>query len=174
MMSLASSLRSAATRIHPGVAIFWVCLFFPACVPGGVITRGGVSGEGGVQPSITLTRGADYEVVCFDQQEFQRRQSLSEQERQNLGPPVNYVAPEQYRGGCEVEGESSVFFLFNIWPATRPLDVEYAIAQPVQRLEGDTMIHIRTWHETHYYSILGRARVFKIRGDVIRYRETSR
>ncbi|MCR9143677.1 MAG: hypothetical protein NXI24_15625 [bacterium] len=150
-----------------GFALLLACA---ACVPGGIVTKGGVSGQAAIYPAITRTRGADYDILCFDQTEAKRREALDEQERRSLGPPVRLTPAENYRGGCEVEGESSVFLLFNIWPATRPLDVEYAISTAVQRLEGDTMIRIHAWHETHYYSLLGRARVFKVRGDVIRYR----
>jgi hypothetical protein len=169
MKSSASILRQAASV--SGVAFFFGLV---ACVPGGVITRGGTSGQGAIHPAITLTRGAAYDVVCLDQGEARRRESLDVAELRGLGPPVRYIAPEKYQGGCEVEGESSVFLLLNIWPATPPLNVDYAISGAVQRLEGDTMIHIHTWHETHYYSILGRSRVFKVRGDVIRYRRTAR
>ena len=79
------------------------------------------------------------------------------------------MSPAQYRGGCEEDGETSRFFLFHLWPVTPPLDPAYAMGVPVQELEGDTMINIRSWHETHYYSILGHARVFHVRGDVIRF-----
>ncbi len=177
MSRLLSTLRSTASSpITRRGAVFFSALatsslFFAACFPGGVISRGGTSGQAAMAPAITLTRGAAYDIVCFDEAEAQRRESLDEQERRSLGPPVRYIAPENYRGGCETEGESSVFLLLNIWPATPPIDVDYAIGGAVQRLEGDTMIRIRTWHETHYYSILGRARVLKVRGDVIRFRE---
>ena len=88
---------------------------------------------------------------------------------QVLGPPVTYLPAAQYRGGCEQEGQHSVFYLFNVFPVSPPLNPEYAISVAVQRLEGDTMINIRAWHETHYYSAMGRVSVFKVRGDVIRY-----
>ncbi len=139
-------------------------------MPGGIVDRGGHTGTAGMRPAATLTRGAAYDVLCYDQAEANRRSELSAQERSRLGPPVNPVAPEDYAGSCAIEGAASVFFLLNVWPVTPPLNPEYAISQAVQRLEGDTMIRIETWHETHYYSLLGRVRVFKVRGDVIRYR----
>lgn len=74
-----------------------------------------------------------------------------------------------YKGGCEQTGQSSVFYLMNFWPLTNRIDPNYAIASAVQRLEGDTMVHIRIWHEVHYYGIVGRVFVFKASGDVIRY-----
>jgi len=82
---------------------------------------------------------------------------------------VRYENPETFTGICEQEGESSVFFLFNMFPVTPAINPEYAIATAVQQLEGDTMISLRTWHETHYYSILGRVSVFKVKGRVIKF-----
>ncbi|MCR9144655.1 MAG: hypothetical protein NXI24_20625 [bacterium] len=140
-----------------------------ACFPGGILDKGGMVYNAGITPAITLTRGAPYKIVCVDRAELQRRETLSEADLRVLGPAVEYRPAREYRGGCEQTGESSVFFLFNMWPATPPLDPEYAVGTAVQRLEGDTMINIHYWHETHYYSLLGRVAVMKVRGDVIKF-----
>ncbi|MEQ9364024.1 MAG: hypothetical protein RIF32_07270 [Leptospirales bacterium] len=140
-----------------------------ACFPGGIVDKGGLVYNAGIAPSITMTRGAPYKVVCVDQAEVRRREDLSEADLRVLGPAVNYKPAHEYRGGCEQTGETSVFFLFNMWPTTPPLDPEYAIGTAVQRLEGDTMVNIHYWHELHYYSVLGRVAVMKVRGDVIKF-----
>lgn len=99
----------------------------------------------------------------------EERPGKKEPSGQVLGPPIRFVSPQDYQGGCEQEGEHSVFFLLNLFPVTPPLNPEYAISTAVQRLEGDTMVKIRIWHEVHYYSLLGRVSVLKVRGDVIRF-----
>lgn len=159
---------------------------FLGCIPGGIIDKGGYVDNAGFVSSATLTHGYPYNIVCIDNDEVLRREKLkaeaensAEQEKsatpagrasgEEQGPPVKYVDPGDYTGGCEQEGESSVFILFNFIPVTSPLNPEYAIGIPVQKMEGDSMINIRYWHETHYYSALGRVSVFKIRGDVIKY-----
>ncbi|MCE9597616.1 MAG: hypothetical protein K8S54_06570 [Spirochaetia bacterium] len=145
------------------------CLSAASCIPGGVIDKGGHSDHAGIIPQATRTHGAPYKLVCYDATEAKRRENLPEDGEKPAGPPVRYENPTDYRGGCEEEGESSIFFLFNMFPVTAQLDPEYAIAMAVQRLEGDTMIGIRSWHETHYYSILGRVSVFKVKGRVIKF-----
>ncbi len=173
---------------------FLPCLLL-ACFPGGLIDKGGYADHPLILASATLTRGAPYHVLCWDEVEAERRKRAAEQEAEKeapppdgkaesksgggktaggesglvQGPPVRMVAPADYRGGCEQEGEHSVFFLFNVFPVTPVLSPEYAISTAVQRLEGDTMVKIRAWHEVHYYSLLGRVSVFKVRGDVIRF-----
>lgn len=159
----------------PGVKnIILVCLSTictSGCFPGGIIQKGGFSYHAGFIPAPGPIFSDSYNVVCFDLAEKIRRQKMSEQDRKNLGPPVIYVNNKSYRGGCERSGETSVFFLFNIWPVSDPLNPEYAIASAVQELEGDTMVNISFWHEKHYYSILGSVVVMKIKGDVIRFSE---
>lgn len=140
-----------------------------ACFPGGLVDKGGHIYNAGITPAITLTRGAPYKVICIDQQEVRRRKDLPEEELRTLGPPIRFEAAREYHGGCEQTGESSVFYLFNMWPVTPPLDPEYAVGTAVQRLEGDTMINIRYWHEMHYYTVLGRVAVMKVRGDVVQF-----
>lgn len=146
-----------------------VCVAAPGCFSGGLVEKGGRVRNMGILPEITQTRGQPYKIVCTDREEVRRRESLSEEELAQLGPPVRYVGMHEYTGGCEIEGEHSVFFLFNLWPATPPLDPTYAAGKAVQSVEGDTMIHIRYWHETHYYSLLGQVMVLKVKGDVIRF-----
>src|SRR5262249_2769340 len=114
------------------------------------------------------TNAAAYSILCWDQVEADRREKLPEEER-SKEPPIKVEDPKTFTGNCDEEGESSVFFLFNIVPVTPPINPEYAIGSAVQRLEGDTMINIRTWHETHYYSILGRVSVFKVKGRIIKF-----
>lgn len=140
-----------------------------SCVPGGIIDKGGYRDQAGFIAAATRTRGAPYKLVCYDESEAHRRESLPPEAEKPAGPPVRYMAAEDWLGGCEEEGESSVFFLFNMFPVTPPISPEYAVATAVQRLEGDTMIGIRTWHETHYYSVLGRVSVFKVKGRVIKF-----
>ena len=163
-------MSTSSLHIRRAIATLLVGGFFMnACMPGGIVDKGGTVFHAGITPAITLTRGAPYKIVCIDQSEVERRENLSEEELRTLGPPVEYVDAKGYRGGCEQTGESSVFFLFNMWPATDNLDPEYAVGTAVQRLEGDTMINIHFWHEIHYYSVLGRASVMKVRGDVIKF-----
>lgn len=148
------------------LAALW--LTAPLCLPGGIIDKGGFSNHAGIIPQATRTHGAPYKLVCYDRGEATRRENLPENAEKPAGPPVTYEAPD-FTGLCEEEGESSIFFLFNMFPVTGKLDPEYAIAMAVQRLEGDTMIRMRSWHETHYYSILGRVSVFKVKGRVIKF-----
>lgn len=156
-------------RVHR-MALAAIFLTTVSCFPGGIIERGGFTDHAGILAEATSVRDASYRIVCRDEEEVRRREELAAKgEAIPNTPPVTYVAPEVYRGGCEVDGESSRFFLFHLWPVTPAIDPAYAMGLPVQELEGDTMIHIRTWHETHYYSILGHVRVFRVRGDVIRF-----
>ena len=140
-----------------------------ACTPGGLIDKGGYRDQGGIQPQASRTHGVAYKILCYDSQEARRREGLPEGAEKPAGPPVRIEDPATYKGGCEEEGESSVFFLFNVVPVTPPLNPEYAIGTAVQKLEGDTMIGMKTWQETHYYSILGRVSVFKVKGLVIKF-----
>lgn len=145
---------------------------FVDCFPGGIVTKGGSVHTAGLVPSATRTGGAPFLIVCYDEKEAKRREELREKDEKAeipAGPPVRFEDPGTYKGGCELEGESSVFFLFNLWPATPRLNPEYAFAAAVQKVEGDSMINVQTWHETHYYSLLGLVHVFKVRGDVIKF-----
>ncbi len=154
--------------------LFALIALLGACTPGGIIDRGGFRDQGGIIPQATRTHGAPYQILCYDPAEQKRRDALPEGAERPPGPPVTLKDPADYKGGCEEEGESSTFFLFNMFPVTPPLNPEYAIGTAVQKLEGDTMIAMRTWHETHYYSILGRVSVFKVRGLVIKFAQDSK
>ncbi len=163
-------------------------LSFLACLPGGVVREGGYADQVMLIPAATRTRGAKYRVVCRDAEEIKRREALVKRRELEIrtaqeagqtppppldfsgeNPPIRLVAPETYLGECDETGEHSAFYLFHFSRVTPPIDPERAISTAVQRLEGDTMIGIRAWHETHYYSILGAARVFKVRGTVIKF-----
>ncbi len=145
------------------------------CFPGGIAMEGGFVDHAGWVPEATLTNNASYQVVCPDPDEVKRRKKLKEEGLPIPGePPVRYVKPEQYEGGCEQTASSSVYYLFHLFPATPPMDAHYALGLAVQKLEGDTMIDIKTWHETHYYSILGHVRVFKVKGTVIRFQKDKK
>jgi len=149
---------------------------FLNCLPGGgPFLKGGYINGLQITPAATRIAGAPYDIVCHDAQEADRRKKEKLEEKaaregRVLGPPVKYVSPETYSGGCEQTGSHSVFFLFNLFPITPRMRPEYAMALPVQRLGGDTMVNIRSWHEVHLYSLLGRVSVFKVRGDVVRFR----
>jgi hypothetical protein len=119
-------------------------------------------------PSATSLHGSDYRIVCLDKEKRAAWESAVESGIPEM-PPVQLIPPSEYKGGCEEEGASSTFFLFNMIPVTPPIDPEYAISSAVQRIEGDSMIHIHLYEEIHYYSILGRAVLLKARGDVIRF-----
>ncbi len=143
------------------------------CFAGGLVTKGGRTDLASMHPSAAPINDSPYDIVCLDQAELNRREELSEEERRTLNPAFLYVDPDRYNGGCEVTGESSVFFLLNLWPVTPDLDPSYAIGTAIQEREGDNMIRLRAWRETHYYSLLGRAVTWKVRGDVIRYRDVN-
>lgn len=159
-----------------------------ACLPGGVVREGGYADHLQLIPAATQTHGATYKVICYDQAEIKRRKALKERNEleirsareagktppepldlSTLNPPFRLVEPAAYRGECDQQGQHSVFYLFHFARVTPPLDPERAITEAVQRLEGDTMVGIRAWHETHYYSILGMARVYKVRGTVVKF-----
>lgn len=70
--------------------------------------------------------------------------------------------------------ESSTFFLLGLFPVTRPLNIEYALSQAVQSVDdGDTIINIHVWHETHYYFPLGTVSVCKVEGDVVSLKQSQ-
>ena len=43
------------------------------------------------------------------------------------------------------------------------------VSPSVEMARGDTMINMVFWHEVHYYSLLGSAFVFHVRGNVIKF-----
>ncbi len=192
------SLRRKARPLMTAAVLGYGMLIW-GCFSGGLAQEGGPVSHPLLISSATLTRGTPYQIVCWDRQEVLRREKAGLQADGSkpdapatgdnsdkkgttpagisgkvLGPPVKYRDAAGYRGGCEAEGRHSVFFLVGIFPVTPPLNPDYAISEAVQRLGGDTMINIRAWHETHYYSALGKVEVFKVRGDVIRFLTASR
>ena len=166
-------MRSAKKILRFSLAFLLFTIYGTACIPGGVITKGGNMNGLQIIPEATRTMGAPYQVVCVNP-EAEASQDSEEETTNSSIQPFTYIDPNLYKGGCEQEGQHSTFHLFNIIRVTPPLDPEYAIGSAVQRVEGDTMIHIRAWHETHYYTILGSVSVFKIKGDVIRYTHGAR
>ncbi|MCB1169617.1 MAG: hypothetical protein KDK25_04755 [Leptospiraceae bacterium] len=146
-----------------------------SCFPGGFVIKGGHVDQAGWIPEATLTNNAPYQVVCPDKEELERRQQMKEEGLSvPKEPAIKLVSPKTYSGGCEQTASSSVYYLLHLFPATPPMDAHYALGLAVQKLEGDTMINIKTWHETHYYSLLGHVRVFKIKGDVIRFEQKDK
>lgn len=162
----------AKLQIYP--VLLTALLLLSGCMAGGgPMSKGGEYHTVYIAPGATMTHGSPYQYICYDRKEAERREQESEEtgvDNSNMAPPVYYVEPSEYDGSCSVEGESSAFFLLNMFPTSSHLDPQYAIATAVQSLEGDTMINIRAWHETHFYSFLGRVSVFKVRGDVIKFK----
>ena len=77
---------------------------------------------------------------------------------------VNYQIIEK------AEGEHSQFYFLYIFPVTPHLDMEYALSQAVQKVEnGESIVNLKIWHETHNYFPLGKVSVVKVEGDVIKY-----
>ena len=151
--------RIRSLRLH---SIF--LFFILSCFPGG----GGSMADLSIIPAATRMYRASYDIICVDSKKREVwEKTLANGE--SMEPPTVVVSPSEYRGGCEEEGEHSVFYLFNLFPVTPPLNPEYAIANVVQKLEGDSMINITAWSESRYYSVLGRVSVFKVKGDVIRF-----
>lgn len=153
-----------------------VFLFAPGCFPGGgFFQKGGFVDQVQVFSEATRTGQSPYSIVCRDRDEIKRRAEMVERgETPPTDPPLILKNPAEYKGGCEEEGETSRFYMLHLWPVTPPLDPAYAMGRPVQELEGDTMINVRAWHETHYYSILGHVRLYRVRGDVIRFNTTEK
>jgi hypothetical protein len=66
------------------------------------------------------------------------------------------------------EGESSTFFIFGLYPITSSISMDYALSQAVQKVPGgQSIINIKSWHETRYFFPLGTISVLKVKGDVI-------
>lgn len=161
-------MRGISIIIYTGL-LLTLCINLPGCIPGGIVKEGGRHLHSDIVPAATRTGGVPYYILCPDLDEMDRRANLSAEELSNLAPAVKQIPMQEYEGNCKLTGQSSAFFLFHMWPVTDPLDPGYAMGTIVQKLEGDTMINITTWHEAHYYSILGHAVVFKARGEVIRF-----
>jgi hypothetical protein len=66
------------------------------------------------------------------------------------------------------QGESSTFFIFGLYPISSSLSMDYALSQAVQKVPGgQSIVNIKTWHETRYFFPLGTVSVLKVKGDVI-------
>lgn len=136
------------------------------CIAGGFTDKGGYVDNVHLYSSATNFSSKEFSVICFDSKKYEEDSNNLEKD---IIKYIQYIPYNQYKGGCEQIGETSEFYLFHLFPASGKIDPEYAMTIPVQKLEGDTMINIRSWHETHYYSLLGKVRVFKVKGDVIKF-----
>jgi len=85
-----------------------------------------------------------------------------------LVPSATIIQSTDYKILGRAEGESSTFFLLGLFPVTRPLSINYALNQAVEKVKGgNSMVNISIWHETHFYFPLGRVSVVKVEGDVV-------
>ncbi len=148
------------------VYIIFLTLLLWNCFAGGFIEKGGKTDTIYLFPNATNIYTKDYYIICTKKE----YQTLNLENNFDISKYIEYIPVHSYKGGCEQYGEASQFYLFHLFPVSGSLDPEFAIVPIVQKLEGDTMIHIRGWHETHYYSILGQVRVFKVKGEVIKFR----
>jgi hypothetical protein len=83
-------------------------------------------------------------------------------------PNATFLRKDDFTVLKRATNESSTFFFLGLFPVTKPLNIEYALSQAVQSVDdGDTIINIHVWHETHYYFPLGTVSVCKVEGDVI-------
>ncbi|MCE9501658.1 MAG: hypothetical protein K8R21_14335 [Leptospira sp.] len=89
-------------------------------------------------------------------------------------PAATIIRAENYKVLGRSEGESSTFFILNLFPVNKPLNIEYALSQAVQKIPGgQTMVNIQLWHETHYFWPLGRVSAVKVSGDVVSFGEVK-
>ncbi len=139
--------------------------FLLYCFAGNVINKGGHIDNIQLYSTATNFFYNQFYVLCFDSKTYEKQNSTEK----DITKFIEYIPNTHYKGGCEQIGEVSEYYLFHLFPVSGKIDPEYAIATVVQKLEGDTMINIRTWHETHYYSLLGKVRVLKVKGDVIKF-----
>ncbi|MCC5815998.1 MAG: hypothetical protein JJT78_14700 [Leptospira sp.] len=83
-------------------------------------------------------------------------------------PNATIIRSSQYEVLDRAQGESSTLFLLGFLPVTKPLNIEYAMSQAVQKVPGgQSMVDVVYWHETHYYFPLGLVSVVKVEGKVI-------
>ncbi|MCB1175214.1 MAG: hypothetical protein KDK39_16685 [Leptospiraceae bacterium] len=147
------------------------------CFFGGLVVKGGQSYAVQWQSEAAIMNAVAFDYICQNTV----TSASPETESGNAGPaaeqvdakvqPFRYISPAEYQNDCPVESQSSVFFLFNMLPVTPPLDVDYALSRAIQMREGDNVIDMQAWHEVHYYGIIGRVFVYRLRGHVIRYRK---
>ena len=87
-----------------------------------------------------------------------------------LIPSATLIYSQDYKVIGRAEGESSTLLFLGILPLTKHLDIEYALSQAVQKVQGgQSMANIQVWHETHYYFPIGAVSVVKVEGDVISF-----
>jgi len=139
--------------------------FFISCFSAGVYKEGGFVSQPFILPAVSRIGNAPYRVLCKKDQIAK----IPEQHTSLVAPDIYGVDPAHYLGGCRQIGSDSVFILFHMFPLTRQLDPDYALSNLVASIEGDTAISVQAWKETHIYGILGRAIVWKVSGEVIRY-----
>lgn len=89
-------------------------------------------------------------------------------DNQHITPSATLIRSEGYKILQRETGETSTFFLFGLIPLTNPHNMDYAMSQAVQKVEGgDSMVNMTFWHETHYFYPLGTVSVTKVSGDVV-------
>ncbi|WCL48685.1 hypothetical protein [Leptospira sp. GIMC2001] len=83
-------------------------------------------------------------------------------------PEATRILSTDYQKLGRSSGESSTFFLFGAIPITSPLNMDYALSQALQKVEGgETIVNLVIWHDTLYYFPLGSVSVLRVEGDVI-------
>ncbi|TGN10057.1 hypothetical protein [Leptospira ilyithenensis] len=91
-----------------------------------------------------------------------------------LGTQATNTRENLYDVLGRTNGKSSCFYLFGIFPVTDPLNIENALSDAVQKIEGgQTMIDLVIWHETEYFFPIGTVSVVNVEGDVIRFKRES-
>jgi hypothetical protein len=89
----------------------------------------------------------------------------------NLLPMATNIKDSEYEILGKSTGSSSTFYFLGLIPVTGTLNTEYALSQAVQKYEnGQTIINLILWHETHYFFPIGKVSVVKVEGDVIRFK----
>lgn len=87
-----------------------------------------------------------------------------------LIPSATLVYSEDYKVLGRADGQSSTLLFLGFLPVTKPLDIEYAMSQAVQKVEGgQSMVNVEIWHETHYYFPIGAVSVVRVEGDVVSF-----
>ncbi len=85
-----------------------------------------------------------------------------------IEPLARILETGQYEELGEVEGSSSSFRLFWIFPVTPKADLERAVDDALAVKRADNLIELRWWYERHYW-IVGTVSVIYVRGKAIRY-----
>ncbi len=88
----------------------------------------------------------------------------------SIVPSATIIRGEGYKILEKAEGESSTYMFLGLIPMTDPLNIEFAMSQAVQKVEGgQSLVNVEVWHETHYYFPVGKVSVLKVRGDVVSF-----